>query len=235
MENKYENSTIHENSRIFKNVEIKKSVLHKYSSIGDNSVIHNSKICSYVNINRRCEIYNSEIGHRSYIGVNSIVKSVKIGKYCSLSWNLSLGGKNHNYHNVTTHPKWRYFRMDEKLTKIKPDMGEETTCEIGNDVWIGANTIVLRNVSVGDGAVIGAGSVISKNVPAYAIVAGNPGKIIKYRFSNSIIESLLSLKWWDWPDDIIRKNIDSIYSETVDYPLIDRLIKIQQNIVKQRL
>ena len=74
---------------------------------------------------------------------------------------------------------------------------------IGNDVWIGEGSILINDISIGDGAVIGAYSVVRENVPPYAIVMGNPAKIIKYRFSTSIISELLELKWWTWEDDIL--------------------------------
>ena len=82
---------------------------------------------------------------------------------------------------------------------------------ICNDVWIGTNAIILKDVTVGDGAIIGAGSIVTKSVPPYSIVAGNPAKIVKYRFNNDEIEALLKIKWWEWPDHIIEKNIDNFY------------------------
>ena len=76
---------------------------------------------------------------------------------------------------------------------------------IGNDVWIGARSIILDNVTIGDGAVIGSGSIITKDVPPYAVVVG-ANKIIKYRFPDEIIQKLLLMKWWEWDDDKIRKS-----------------------------
>jgi acetyltransferase-like isoleucine patch superfamily enzyme len=81
---------------------------------------------------------------------------------------------------------------------------------IGNDVWNGYRATILPGVSVGDGAVIGAGSVISKNVPPYSIVAGNPVKLIRMRFTKSQIESLLKEAWWDWPTEKINAHIPSL-------------------------
>lgn len=71
---------------------------------------------------------------------------------------------------------------------------------VGNDVWIGRRAMILSGVEIGDGAIIGAGAVVAKNVPPFAVVVGNPGKVVKYRFDADDIELLLSLKWWDWPE-----------------------------------
>ena len=83
---------------------------------------------------------------------------------------------------------------------------------IGNDVWIGCNAIIKKGIKIGNGAVIGAGSVVTKDVPAYAIVVGNPGKIIKYRFEDSIIKELKEIKWWNWSIEEITKKSNEILS-----------------------
>lgn len=79
--------------------------------------------------------------------------------------------------------------------------------EIGNDVWVGAHTVILAGVKIGDGAVIGAGSVVTKDVPDYAVVAGTPARILKMRFGDEEIKKLKTIKWWEWQDEKIRKNI----------------------------
>lgn len=81
---------------------------------------------------------------------------------------------------------------------------------IGNDVWIGDNVIIFEGVKIGDGAVIGANSVITKDVPSYAVVVG-VNRLIKYRFHNDIIEKLLYIKWWNWSDDKIKNNLELFY------------------------
>ena len=78
---------------------------------------------------------------------------------------------------------------------------------IGSDVWIGSNACILRGLAVGDGAVIGAGSVVTKDVPPYAVVVGNPARVLKYRFSEEVIARLLRLEWWNMPDEVLRKHV----------------------------
>jgi hypothetical protein len=99
------------------------------------------------------------------------------------------------------------------------EMGHPTCkgdIKIGNDVWIGATSTIMSGVTIGDGAVIGAGSTITKDVPPFAIVAGNPGKIVKYRFTEEQIEKLLQIAWWDWGEDKIKENAMSMWSPNID-------------------
>ena len=102
------------------------------------------------------------------------------------------------------------FRKD----KIFDDSVPKTT--IGNDVWIGSYATILSGVTVGDGAVIGAHSVVTENVPPYAIVAGNPARIVKMRFTETQIAGLLKVQWWDLPVEAIRQLIPLLSSEKVD-------------------
>ena len=137
----------------------------------------------------------------------------KLGKYCSISWNVSIGGANHDYHKVSTQPFC--FKPKFGFTEIEGEYSSfEDSLTIGNDVWIGSGSTILRGVTVGDGAVIGASSVVTEDVPAYSIVVGNPGKIIKYRFSMDIIWVLKSISWWNWAPSFIRDNI-SFFREGV--------------------
>lgn len=88
--------------------------------------------------------------------------------------------------------------------------------KIGNDVWVGAKSTIMSGVTIGDGAVIGAGSTITKDVPPFAIVVGNPGRIVKYRFTEEQIENLLKISWWDWDEPKIRENAMLMWSSNID-------------------
>ncbi|CEG14014.1 putative Chloramphenicol O-acetyltransferase [groundwater metagenome] len=141
---------------------------------------------------------------------------IKIGKYCSISENVTiLGGGNHNYDNISTYP---FKTLNKGLLDVKEykyKSRKETI--IGNDVWIGMNVTVLGGVRIGDGVVIGAGSVVTKDVCPYNIVAGNPAKIIKYRFTDEQIKQLLEIKWWDWPEEQIEKYQDMFYKDINEF------------------
>jgi len=140
---------------------------------------------------------------------------LNIGKFCSIANNITifLGG-NHNYKNISTYP----FGWTGQFTSKKIDNHILTNGNviIGNDVWVGENSTIMSGVKIGDGSVIGCSSLVTKDVPPYAIVGGNPAKIIKYRFSEEIIEKLLTIKWWDWSDDKIRENIDLLSSSNIN-------------------
>ncbi|WP_318011557.1 CatB-related O-acetyltransferase [Mesorhizobium sp. CO1-1-9] len=89
------------------------------------------------------------------------------------------------------------------MTKDAPfgDLSVEGPTEIGNDVWIGLRAVIMPGITIGDGAIIGAGSIVTKDVAPYAIVAGNPARLLRYRFTDDQIASLLAIRWWDWNDD----------------------------------
>lgn len=110
------------------------------------------------------------------------------------------------------HPEW--------VEEI--DYNESPVCHIGNDVWIGTRAIIMDGVNNGDGAIIAAGAVVTKDVPPYAVVGGVPAKIIKYRFSSEIIERLNVIQWWNLPDEEITKVVELFHTPN---PTIDDLNK----------
>lgn len=141
--------------------------------------------------------YKINVGCHSYGEMfvpGAFAPSVTIGKYVSIAKGVRVFTQNHPINHISTHP---YF-YEAKLGLVETDTLTPATSIIGHDVWIGQNAILLPGCQkVGHGAIIGAGAVVTKNVPDYAVVAGNPAKIIKFRFDEATIEKLLTLKWWD--------------------------------------
>jgi len=157
-----------------------------------------------------------EIGRGSY-GLPLIHPShggatLKIGAFCSISSNVQiyLGG-NHRSDWVTTSPLNIFFEQKNNLV-------HETTkgnVNIGNDVWICGNAVILSGVTIGHGAVIGNSAVVSRDVAPYSIVAGNPAKHIRYRFEPETIEQLLSISWWDWSEEDLRKHSGKLLTQNI--------------------
>lgn len=146
--------------------------------------------------------------------------SVQIGKFCSIAPYVKiLGGGEHNKNLVSTYPL-KHFFMNNKLD---PNVKTKGPTIIGNDVWIGINSLILSGVKISDGAIIGAGSVVAKDIPPYAIAIGNPIKIIGYRFEEDIIRKLISISWWNWPIEKIKENIEYFYNNVEDF--IERFYK----------
>lgn len=132
---------------------------------------------------------------------------ITIGSFCSISGEVVIfGGGEHRADWITTSPIRIMFDLEGARQDGIPCTKGET--RIGNDVWIGYGALVLSGVTVGDGAVIGARAVVTKDVEPYSIVAGNPARVIKKRFDAHIIEDFLKIKWWEWPVKKIIDNVD---------------------------
>lgn len=137
-----------------------------------------------------------------------------IGKFCSIADRVTifLGGE-HRPDWVTTYP---FNSLMPKYSFITGHPKSKGNVTIGHDVWLASGATILSGVTVGHGAVVGAGAVVSKDVPPYAIVAGNPAKIIKYRFPEATIQRLLRIEWWDWPLDKIERAVPLLLSGDMD-------------------
>lgn len=211
---KIENSVVSENVKVYKNAIIRNSRLERFTFVSDDAKVDGSKLDIYARVGRFNHLYYVKMGKHTYTGQNTVIMKTNIGNFTSISWNVTIGGGEHNYKKLTNHC-FLYNNYDE-LNEGKEYYNRfMKKTEIGNDVWIGAGSIILRGVTISDGAVVGAGSVVTKDVPPYAIVAGNPARIIKYRFTEEIINELLKIKWWDWTDKKIKNNI-SIFNEEVN-------------------
>lgn len=201
------NSNISPKARVFRNVRCVNSTILDYSTIGDDCDLDGVIMKEKSELGRRNLIRNTVIGRGSYTGTNTIIKNTTIGKYCSLAWNISIGGGNHNYHNISTYSDYWYKKTFgicfDKDTDGSNEIAERVT--IGNDVWIGSGVTILNGINVGDGCIIGAGSIVTKDIEPYSIVLGAPGRAYKKRFDAEIISLLLQLKWWDWAEPLIRE------------------------------
>ena len=144
---------------------------------------------------------------------------IYLGKYNSVGRDCTFFlHANHRTDWVTTSSQL-WGPVTDEIAKMHMDMGHPT-CKghiyVENDVWIGANSTIMSGVKIGNGAVIGANSMVTKDVPPYAIVAGNPAKLIKYRFTEEQIVSLLKIEWWTWPEYKIRDEALDMWSSNID-------------------
>ena len=141
-----------------------------------------------------------------------------IGKFCQIASGITIimNGANHRVNSVTTYP---FNIMGNGWEKVTPSLDElpfKGDTVIGNDVWIGQNVTILPGVHIGDGAIIGANSIVTKDIPAYHIAGGNPSKIIRKRFDDELINYLEQIKWWDWEEKKIFDNLEILCSNDLE-------------------
>lgn len=142
-----------------------------------------------------------------------------IGKFCSIACGVKFlfNSANHTLSSLSTYPfPLFYEEWDLGKSKVENSWDNKGDIVIGNDVWIGYEAVIMAGVTVGDGAIIGTRAVVTKDVPPYTIVGGIPAKPIRKRFSDETIEALLNLKWWNWSDEKIRRNISGIQSGNIE-------------------
>lgn len=141
---------------------------------------------------------------------------LKIGRFCAIAAKMKfiMNGANHSLDGFSTYP---FSIFGEGWEQSRPDWGEcsRGDTRVGNDVWIGTHAVIMPGVTVGDGAIIGAYAVVTKDVPPYGIAAGNPARVVKRRFSEDIADRLCAIAWWDWPREKIARHLRAICSANI--------------------
>lgn len=158
-----------------------------------------------------------EIDNVLYLYEGSGVQ-LKIGKYCALATGVKfiMDGANHRMDGPSTFPFPIMGGAWADHMTLLMDLPSRGDTVVGHDVWMGYEALVMPGVSIGHGAIIGSRAVVTQDIPPYAIALGNPAKIVKFRFSEKEIETLLEIAWWDWAVDDVTKNIDVIMSGDVE-------------------
>ena len=151
--------------------------------------------------------------HFDFIGDKLI-----IGKFCALANKVTfiMNGANHPLNGVSTYPFYIFGNGWETAAPQPGDLPYKGDTRVGNDVWIGYDATIMPGVTIGNGAIVASKSVVTRDVPAYAVVAGNPAKVLKMRFDDVTIAKLESLCWWDWPIEIITEGLPAITSGNID-------------------
>ena len=209
-------------NRVLRNYTLTKKHAHKNCIIGMGSVITRSELGLNIFIGENCTISDAKIGDHSYLNAYSRLSNVTIGKFCSIASNVKIGIGEHPIHMVSTHPAFYSNNKPFQTFADKMFVKEYGNVRIGNDVWIGADVTILNNIEIGNGAIVALGSVVTKDVPPYAIVGGIPARIIKFRFDEEKIGLLNKSEWWNLPTNTLKikyqnfHNVDS-FLQTYDH------------------
>lgn len=186
----------------------KKSTFDKTSEIRRFSKLKKTRIGRYSRVNPGCQLSNTIVGNFTAIGRNS-----------------SIGLGQHPLNYVSTQNIF-YKKNNMNNAWVRTINFPTKNIIIGNDVWIGVETIIMDGVKIGDGAVVGARAVVTKDVPPYAIVVGQPAKITRYRFNQDVIQRLEEIKWWNFTDDEISRNIDFFRESEINLDIINKYFPI---------
>jgi phosphonate metabolism protein (transferase hexapeptide repeat family) len=182
--------------RIHPTAELKGCKLGPYSAVGERVILREVTVGDFSYFERHAEaIYTT------------------IGKFCSIAANTRINALEHPMERATTHKV--SYRPNEYFRFLGVDQGfrerrRGKPVNIGNDVWIGHGAVVMPDVNIGDGAIVGANAVVTRDVPAYSIVAGVPARVLRLRFPAEIAARLVALAWWDWPLERLHQAIPDV-------------------------
>ncbi len=172
-------------------------------------------------IRRFAKLKNSRVGRYSRVNPHCNLSNTTVGDFTAIGYGSDIGLGRHPLIYASTHSIF-YKRNNMRNDWARPIKIDPVYITIGSDVWIGIKSIILDGITIGDGAVIGAGSVVTKDVPPYAIVGGAPAKLIRYRFDPEVIARLLSIRWWDFSDDQIAANLEFFRDPALSLASLDK-------------
>lgn len=198
-----------------------------YPRTGDRETVYLKNVVTNPNIQiGEYTMYNDFVHDPRQFEKNNVLyqypingDSLRIGKFCSIACGAKFlfASANHTQASVSTYPFPIFFEeWDLDIGDVTSAWDHKGDIVIGNDVWIGYEAVVMAGVTIGDGAIIGARAVVTKDVPPYTIVGGVPARKIRRRFSDNVIARLQELKWWDWPAEQIQRNIKNIQAGRLD-------------------
>lgn len=178
------------------NCLIRKSVLNGNVVLGDHCRINEAYLTGEIAIGRYSSLWGPGVD------VYALLNPVVIGSFCSIARYVSMQEYNHITDRLSTY----FIEQNVFGGSMRSDVNSKGGITIGNDVWIGAQCVILSGVTIGDGCVIAANSVVSSDLPPYSIAAGSPAKVIRSRFSEELVAELLTLQWWNWDIEKIKRN-----------------------------
>lgn len=186
--------------------------------VHSSSTIRNCELGQFTDVAERVLMAETVLGNYSYVERHSEIIYATIGRFCAIASDVRINALNHpmeriSQHKITYRPN-EYF-LFAKIDKDFREARKADIVEIGHDVWIGHGAIILPGLKIGHGAVIAAGAVVTKDVEAFAVVAGVPATRIKWRFAKKIRDRILVLAWWDWPHDRLAEVVSDMRELTV--------------------
>jgi len=184
-------------------------LIHKGTSIKDSYVGH------YTEIGENWKILESTFGHYSYAaGSDGVIHYCDVGNFCSIASHVVINPGDHPMHRVTQHHctyRVRQYGFGDADREEFFDWRRGRRCTVGHDVWMGHSVKLMASVNVGTGCVIGAGSVVTKDIPPYSIAVGSPAKVIRKRFEDKLIDQMLEIAWWNWERSKLEQEFDLLY------------------------
>ena len=175
-----------------------------------------SEVSPKAKVYGKTQIYQSQIDDYSYVASGTQVICTEIGKFCSIADDVILGPGIHTLSQISSSPIFtEYYNAVGKSWTSKTVAKPFKPVRIGHDVWIGSRVVVMGGVTIGNGAVVGACAVVTKDVPPYAIVGGVPAKVIRYRFPEDVISKLEEIHWWDMPEEKLKSYIALFQKENI--------------------
>ena len=185
-------------------------------TVGVDSCITNCALDQWITIGRGSRVSHTSIGANTYTAEEVRISRATIGKYCSIGPGCRIAQGIHPSSFVSTSPV--FYSLEAQCGHTftdTQDFTEHLPVNIGSDVWIGANTYIMDGVTIGHGAIVAAGAVVTRNVSPYSVVGGVPAKPLRTRFAPEIVESLLSVRWWNWPEDRLIRSQHLIAGEDI--------------------
>ena len=187
--------------------------------VHSSTVLRECVLGQFTDVAERCLLAETTLGDYSYIERHVEAIYTDIGKFCAIAADVRINALSHpidriSQHKITYRPN-EYF-LFAKVDKGFREARKQARVTVGHDVWIGHGAIIMPGISIGHGAVVAAGAVVTKDVEPFAIVAGVPARRIKWRFKKSIRTRIIDLAWWDWPHDLLAKEVDDMRALSVE-------------------
>ena len=199
--------------------KIKQLILRRDWFCGENVSLNNVELNHKCNLAYGADLSNSNVGKFTSIGRRTTIRNALIGNFCSVSYNVSIGATSHPIDRISGSAA--FYQSKYGLVDITEKVKNQKTI-IGHSVWIGCNAVIMEGVKVGNGAVVGAGAIVTKDLKPYEIVVGIPAKHLRYRFDKEIIDNIEKSKWWE-KEDMFYRNNDKLFKSKITLDMSEKL------------